>query len=253
MNYLHVYIRLIEKRRQFPLNKTPGICGEVEYHHIIPIKCDGDPTPRKQAYNQFGTNLVCMTVKEHFVAHHLLTKIYENTKYAIPAMNAFNLMAQMRTDKITGKCNRIRVSSRIYEALKKHAAEQMSIRMKGRIPWNKGKKLTECQKRNMIGRKLSDEQKQKLRNRKYSEEARRKMSESRKGRKTWNKGLKMSDAFRQKCSEVHKGIRYKPHSEESKKKVSQRRKNTKYITNGIIIKEIKETDPLPNGFWYGRK
>ena len=51
MDYLHVYIRLIEKRRQFPLNKKPGICGEVEYHHIIPIKCDGDPTPRKQAYN----------------------------------------------------------------------------------------------------------------------------------------------------------------------------------------------------------
>lgn len=79
------------------------------------------------------------------------------------------------------------------------------------------------------------------------------MSESRKGRKVWNKGLKMSDAFRQKCSDAHKGIQYKPYPEKFKKKVSQRRKNTKYITNGTVIKEIKETDPLPNGFWYGRK
>jgi len=81
MDYLRIYIRLIEKRREKPIDKEPGIVGKVEYHHIIPLKCGGEWVPRKKRHNQFGKNLIGLTTKEHFIAHHLLVKIYEETEY----------------------------------------------------------------------------------------------------------------------------------------------------------------------------
>ena len=111
MNYLHIYVSLIEKRRQFPLNKNPKYPGEIEYHHVIPIKCGGEATPRKEVYNNTKTNLIGLTIKEHFVAHHLLAKIYCNTQYAESAINAFNMMAITRY-------NKIKISLKTYEILK---------------------------------------------------------------------------------------------------------------------------------------
>jgi len=102
-------------------------------------------------------------------------------------------MALMRNDKRTGIPNGIRINSKTYEMLRKHSAEQMSIRMKGREPSNKGKPSPFKGK---PGRKLTEEQKQKLRGRKASPEARRKMSLARKGRKVWNKGLHLSAEYR---------------------------------------------------------
>ena len=46
MNYQKVYDQLVQKRRQYPINKVKGKPGEVVYHHIIPIACHGDPLPR---------------------------------------------------------------------------------------------------------------------------------------------------------------------------------------------------------------
>ena len=69
MNYLKCYINLINKRKNIQiLDNTKN----TEIHHIIPIACNGVNTQR---------NLVCLTLKEHFVAHHLLIKIYENTEF----------------------------------------------------------------------------------------------------------------------------------------------------------------------------
>lgn len=49
----------------------------------------------------------------------------------------------------------------------------------------------------------------------HSPEARRKISESHKGRVSWNKGKKMSDEQRQKLSQAHKGV---PLSDSHRKK-----------------------------------
>ena len=57
-----------------------------------------------------------------------------------------------------------------------------------------------------------------------SEEARKKMSEARKGRQAWNKGVKMSEEFCKNNSEAHKGNQNhkgKHHSEETKMKLSE--------------------------------
>lgn len=54
-----------------------------------------------------------------------------------------------------------------------------------------------------------------------SEETRRKISETKKGRPTWNKGKKMSKEYCRIMSECHKG---KVHSEEQRKKISETQK-----------------------------
>lgn len=63
MNYGCVYEALIEKRRKKPLNRDAVYC---ERHHFIP-RCMGGGNE--------AWNLVYLTAKEHFVAHHLLHKI----------------------------------------------------------------------------------------------------------------------------------------------------------------------------------
>ena len=68
MDYKRVYDALIEKRK---LN--PVINDYFETHHIIP-RCMG------------GTdeidNLVTLTAREHYIAHHLLFKMYRTSKLA---------------------------------------------------------------------------------------------------------------------------------------------------------------------------
>ena len=60
-----------------------------------------------------------------------------------------------------------------------------------------------------------------LKGRKLSEETKRKISEAKKGRVAWNKGLKniYSEEMRRKMSESHKGHK---HTEESKRKMRER-------------------------------
>lgn len=84
MNYLRIYNCLIEKRRQFPLSKTDQYC---EQHHILPQSLGGKNDP---------TNLVNLTLKEHYLAHHLLTKIYKGTDVEYKMLLAFKMMSQTK-------------------------------------------------------------------------------------------------------------------------------------------------------------
>lgn len=69
MNYLSVYDSLIIKRKSNPVSNDEY----SELHHIIP-KCQGGD-------NSFD-NLVRLTAKEHYVAHHLLYKHYRTPSLA---------------------------------------------------------------------------------------------------------------------------------------------------------------------------
>jgi hypothetical protein len=77
MNYLEIYIKLVDSRLFRGIEKEPG----YEIHHIIPKCLDGE--------NE-NFNLVKLSYREHLVAHKLLAKIFfdNNNKlqYAVNAM-----------------------------------------------------------------------------------------------------------------------------------------------------------------------
>lgn len=113
MDYAKIYDALIAKYQGMQLE------GYKERHHIVP-KCMGGTNDK--------TNIVALTAKAHFVAHHLLHKIHpENRKLA----NAFGKM--LCGSRKNERC----FSPRMYEAAKK----ALSIAKKG-IPVcdNRGRK-----------------------------------------------------------------------------------------------------------------
>lgn len=174
MNYQKVYNKLIEKRKRDILIKDDDTY--VEVHHIIPSSEGGTDEPQ---------NLVSLTPKEHYIAHLMLVKIYNDRKmwYAYLAMCCGNKFQYRGFRKITAK---------VYERLRIDTYEAR----KGRPAWNKGKKMSEEQKK-----KISETQKVK----KGSEEARRKMSERMKGKNHPFYGKHHSEETRRKMSEAQKG------------------------------------------------
>lgn len=108
MNYSKVYDNLISKALERGLTKK-DLNFHTERHHILPRCCGGADDK---------SNLVLLTPKEHYVAHHLLYKIYpENDKLYF----AYRMMLIMDTDRLgRGKFN---VSAREYQKLKDHFAD----------------------------------------------------------------------------------------------------------------------------------
>ena len=68
MNYLSVYNQIIAKAKL--RNTAKGGSAIVETHHIIPTHCGGSNTK---------DNKVNLTLREHYIAHVLLERIYRNT------------------------------------------------------------------------------------------------------------------------------------------------------------------------------
>lgn len=74
MNYLVTYNKLIQHRRDNLI-----VDGYCEMHHIV---------PRSEGGSNDESNLVKLTAREHFIAHLLLAKIYDDIKmhYALNMM-----------------------------------------------------------------------------------------------------------------------------------------------------------------------
>lgn len=92
MDYQKIYDQLIENRR-----KTPLPDGEYgERHHVIP-KSEGGSDDK--------TNIVKLTAKEHYVAHHLLIKIYRDCKMysALLMMSVTNGDTHQRDYRFTAR------------------------------------------------------------------------------------------------------------------------------------------------------
>jgi hypothetical protein len=122
--------------------------GYTERHHIIPRSLGG--------FNN-KENLVDLTAREHFICHWLLTKMYtgeEKSKmiYALNGMKRNGQYTQRYETKITSK---------VYENLKKEFSIIHSATMKGRTAHNKGVPATAAQieknKKAAIGRVMSAE------------------------------------------------------------------------------------------------
>lgn len=102
MNYKKIYDNLIFKATSRGLDKKL-LSFKTEKHHIIP-RCIG-------GLNEV-VNLVLLTPKEHYVAHHLLYKIYPNN-YKL--FLAYRMMCIMDGDCCRGK---FFISANEYQKLK---------------------------------------------------------------------------------------------------------------------------------------
>lgn len=148
MDYYRIYTSLINK------GKNRELSGDIysEKHHIIP-ECMGGSNDE--------SNLVKLTAKEHFVAHHLLWKIHpKNEKLFF----AFKMMA---TASNHGK-RKIKCTPRLYEKLRKEHSSKMRNRPQEVLDKiskaNKGRKQSaewvEKRAKGMSLVRKSDEQKQ---------------------------------------------------------------------------------------------
>lgn len=112
MNYQKVYEKIITSRVNLKRVK-----GETYYerHHIVPKSLGGLDT---------NENLVLLTAKEHFVCHHLLTKIHQESD---SLQFAFWAMCNQ-----TRGSERIRINSVTYQRSKERFAQINSKRHKGK-------------------------------------------------------------------------------------------------------------------------
>jgi hypothetical protein len=99
MTYSAVYCALISKRLRNPIFKEDCYC---ETHHII---------PKSEGGLDDSDNLVNLTAREHYIAHLLLARIYNDRKMWL----ALNRLVHGNDFK---KYNH--VSSRMYQTLKEN-------------------------------------------------------------------------------------------------------------------------------------
>jgi hypothetical protein len=118
MNYYKLYNTIIQNSQLKNRKKNCGIY--YENHHILPKSLGG---------NNESNNLILLTAKEHFICHHLLTKIYPHNSDLI---FAFWAMCNQKTGDVE---RTYKISPRIYEKAK----ENFSI-VNSKL--HKGKKLS---------------------------------------------------------------------------------------------------------------
>ena len=169
MNYVNVYYSIIKNRLDNPVE------GYVERHHIV---------PKSEGGTDNDDNIVALTAREHYIAHLLLAKIYDDYKM----WHAVNLMSRLNA--------KVKINSRLYEMVRINSARTHSESMKGKPPPNKGKKMSEEQKH-----KISDATKKTM----ADPELRKYLSDIKKGKPSHNKGNKLSEETKRKISIKNKG------------------------------------------------
>jgi hypothetical protein len=147
---------------------------KIEKHHILPKSLGGTNDP---------SNLVSLTLREHFICHMLLVRM-TNGKERTKMVYALWKMCHSTKEKL----NAFKLNSRTYDSVK-------SLMSKSRT---------------------SDD---------FTPEWRAKISASRKGKSSWNKGIPRTAEVKEAVSKANKGRVTKGftgciHSEETKKKIS---------------------------------
>ena len=200
MNYINAYANLIcnAKKREF-LN------GYFERHHILPKAMGGSNNKE---------NIVCLTAREHFIAHIFLAKIYGGSMW-------------FAVIRMKGKKNRY-VNSKLYEIAKKyHAIETSKINKIRMIGNNNG-----IGNKSRLGQKLSIE-------------TRAKMSKALIGNKH-SFGKKLSEETKEKMRKpkplVSLALKGVLHTEERKAKVSAS------IKKWWEIRKIQQSEAINHGY-----
>lgn len=219
MNHRKVYQQLVDYAKSRNLTKKDCY---IEQHHII---------PRSEGGTDDKSNLVNLTAREHYIAHLLLAKIYDDD-----AMHS--AVVFMQTGHL--KDRTFKFNSHLYSKLRNNFSALRSAKMSGDKNPFFGKHSP------MFGRH-------------HSANAKQRISLSCKGKKhnrgfiAWNKGKHQSEEVRNKISTTLKG---KPHphkgcckSATSKKKISAAFKGRHFYNNGVVTVYVEK---CPDGFVAGR-
>jgi 5-methylcytosine-specific restriction endonuclease McrA len=126
------------------------IDGYVEKHHIIPRSLGGTDD---------RSNLVILTAKEHFICHLLLTRMTVGLDKRSMWHAAWNMINQRRVYQ-----QRYKVSSRMYELIKRNNAQSLSAANIGKPSGRKGQPCTWGDKisKTLTGRKPTAERNAKV-------------------------------------------------------------------------------------------
>lgn len=230
MNYRKVYNNLIANA------KAQHIDGYYETHHIVP-KAEGGSDDK--------ANLVKLTARQHYIAHLLLAKIYDDVK-----MHQAVLMMQRKS-----KCHnrKFRFNSRLYEAIRKEYSKKISGENHwnyGKPAWNKGIPLSDEQKEKirkaLTGRHLQESTKEKLRSKTHTDEWKAKMSEKMSGK---NNPFYGKSHTPETMKRIKAKLTGRLRSKDAREKASISMHKLKWWTNG---KENVRKRECPNGFIAGR-
>ncbi len=116
MNYLNTYNKIINKA--INSNRKKSKFEYFERHHIIPKCLEG---------SNDKINLVLLTAKEHFICHHLLTKIY-------PTSNKLKFSFWAMCNQLNGDIERnYKINSTTYHKAKIKFSESNSKIHKNKI------------------------------------------------------------------------------------------------------------------------
>lgn len=182
MNYKKIYDQIIFRATLRRQNHEK--IKNAQKHHIVPRCMNG--------VDDFS-NIVFVTLREHFICHLLLCKMYPHNK---GLFCAFNLMHNVYKGK-----QKIKINSRLYESLKNEAYKLFSARMKennpakGKPAYNKGKPVSEETKRK-ISIAISGKNNG-MYGRKQSKEGRARISEANK-RRVWTPEMRAKTGRRGK-------------------------------------------------------
>lgn len=251
MNYKSVYTKIINNAKsenRIRLPKSNSNWKYYELHHILPKSLFPNWTKRK-------SNLILLTAREHFFCHQLLDKIYPNEKM-------FLALWRLANDGQNKYCIK---GSREYEKLKLRFSE-FSSKLHSGNKYCKGIKWSEevCKKR---GNSLKGKNKGKTtyNNGKIAICILGEPPEgfvkgiipsnrpSRKGKPHWSKYKGITEEYRKKLSEAHKGYKKSDqerlnHSE-GMKGMNTWTKGRHWYTNGS---ESAQLESCPKGWWEGR-
>lgn len=219
MDYEKIYDNLVSYRRENVLDESN--CDYYETHHIVPRSID-----KKLIYKK--SNKVNLTVREHFIAHLLLKRIYKK-KFG---EDSYQYRAMVKTCFLfANKHKGVTINSRTIEKLR-IAYKKLPSPMTGMPMSDNAKKA--LLKAN-IGRKHTKEHRQKILesrikngNNKLSEEHKQILIQSR-------LGSKHTEETKERIRQKKLGFR---HTEESKKKIGEA--SAKFMTGRKLPKEVCE-------------
>lgn len=175
----------------------------VERHHVLPRSLGGSDD---------DSNLASLTAKEHFVCHHLLTKMTTRQARSKMELALHCMLVSSSTND-----SRYKPPARLYEQTK----IALSALRRGQSKTEEHKrKIGESQRGKIISAETRQKMSEAARRRVVSAETRQKQSDQRKGKQPWNKGIPHSEEHKAKISAAsqgeNNGMYGRSHTEESR-------------------------------------